>query len=71
MKLVTLLVKVEGAKHMSSNDYFRFVTQELVKKMDAPKQEKKQKEKEKHQLHGKWFGVLPFAFKLFFRSRKK
>ncbi|MFP7253281.1 YqzE family protein [Terribacillus goriensis] len=56
---------------MSSNDYFRFVTQELVKKMVAPKQEKKQKEKEKHQLHGKWFGVLPFAFKLFFRSRKK
>ncbi|QXE00413.1 YqzE-like protein [Terribacillus aidingensis] len=55
---------------MSSNDYFRFVTQELVKKMDTPKPEKKLKEKEKHQLHGKWFGVLPFAFKLLFRRKK-
>ncbi|PAD39495.1 YqzE family protein [Terribacillus sp. 7520-G] len=55
---------------MSSNDYFRFVTQELVKKMDAPKQKKKPKDKEKHQLHGKWFGVLPFAFKLLFRRKR-
>ncbi|KGP72948.1 YqzE family protein [Pontibacillus yanchengensis] len=59
---------------MSGNDYVKFMTQELVKYMDMPHEEK-QKRKEDKKLHRKpastqMFGVLPFAIKFLFRRNK-
>ncbi|HZH58328.1 MAG TPA: YqzE family protein [Metabacillus sp.] len=63
---------------MSTNDYVKYVTQQLVKYMDTPKETRKQqKEERKNQdsstayYSNRWFGVLPFAFKLFMNKRKQ
>ncbi|UOQ85993.1 YqzE family protein [Gracilibacillus salinarum] len=58
---------------MSSNDYVKYMTQRIVKYMDTPKDErKKQKEDSKPEVahSSKWFGVLPFAFRLLIQKRK-
>ncbi|WP_273130068.1 YqzE family protein [Metabacillus sp. HB246100] len=61
---------------MSTNDYVKYVTQQLVKFMDTPREtRKKQREERKTELEStfysnRWFGVLPFAFKLFIKKRK-
>ncbi|MGN8645462.1 YqzE family protein [Gracilibacillus sp. HCP3S3_G5_1] len=59
---------------MSNNDYVKYMTQRIVKYMDTPKdQRKKQKEERKQQdiaYSNKWFGVLPFAFRLLIQKRK-
>ena len=45
---------------MSTNDYVRFVTQQFVSYMDAPKEDRKQKKEqrraEKEPFMNKWFG---------------
>jgi len=60
---------------MSNNDYVKYVTEKIVHYMDTPKNErKKQKEyrKENQTIYpNKWFGVIPFAVRLFFQNRKK
>lgn len=63
---------------LSTNDYVKYVTQQLVKYMDTPKEaRKKQKEERKNNeisttyYSNRWLGVLPFAFKLFLKKRKK
>lgn len=60
---------------MSSNDYVKYMTEKIVHYMDTPKSErKKYKEQLKNQkpiYPNKWFGVLPFAIRLFFQNRKK
>ena len=44
---------------MSTNDYVRFVTQQFVSYMDAPKEDRKQKKEqrraEKEPFMNKWF----------------
>lgn len=59
---------------LSNNDYVKYMTQRIVKYMDTPKdQRKKQKEERKQQdiaYSNKWFGVLPFAFRLLIQKRK-
>ncbi|PWU68534.1 MULTISPECIES: YqzE family protein [Gracilibacillus] len=59
---------------MSSEDYVKYMTQKIVKYMDTPKEErqkqKKPREKEHHVYSNRWFGVLPFAFRLFLRRKK-
>ncbi|WP_163581100.1 YqzE family protein [Gracilibacillus saliphilus] len=59
---------------MSNNDYVKYMTQRIVKYMDTPKDERKKlKEARKQQeiaYSNKWFGVLPFAFRLLIQKRK-
>ncbi|KGX85003.1 YqzE family protein [Pontibacillus marinus] len=59
---------------MSGNDYVKFMTQEIVRYMDLPQEEKKKrKEEKKHQktpISNQMFGVLPFALKFFFKRDK-
>ncbi|MGG3889234.1 YqzE family protein [Metabacillus fastidiosus] len=61
---------------MSTNDYVKYVTQQLVKYMDTPKEERKQKKEEKKKVDvqpysNQWLGILPFAFKLIVNKKKK
>ncbi|MRS10023.1 YqzE family protein [Bacillus anthracis] len=57
---------------MSTNDYVRFVTQQFVSYMDAPKEDRKQKKEqrraEKEPFMNKWFGVMPLSATLLYRN---
>lgn len=59
---------------MSTNDYVRFVTQQFVSYMDAPKEDRKQQKQqrraEKEPFLNKWFGVMPLSAALFYRNVK-
>ncbi|WP_407268371.1 YqzE family protein [Radiobacillus sp. PE A8.2] len=62
---------------MSGNDYVKYMTQEVVKYMDTPQEERKKKRRERKQerradtpLSNRWFGLLPFAFKLLIKKKK-
>ncbi|SHN12139.1 YqzE family protein [Gracilibacillus kekensis] len=59
---------------MSNNDYVKYMTQRIVKYMDTPKDERKKSKVERgHEevtVSNKWFGVLPFAFRLLIQKRK-
>ncbi|WP_066193002.1 MULTISPECIES: YqzE family protein [Gracilibacillus] len=59
---------------MANNEYIKYMTQRVVKYMDTPKEERKQRKQERKQSEiaytNKWFGVLPFAIKLFMKERK-
>jgi hypothetical protein len=50
------------------------MTQQLVRYMDTPKEERKVKKtirkKERQPLFSRWFGVLPVAVMLFMKKRK-
>ncbi|KAB8128450.1 YqzE family protein [Gracilibacillus oryzae] len=59
---------------MANDDYVKYVTQRIVKYMDTPKNERrkdhKEIKKEEQFYSNRWFGVLPFAFRLFLQKRK-
>lgn len=59
---------------MADQDYVKYMTQRIVKYMDTPKEERKQQRRKKKEQNvnysNKWFGVLPFAFRLFFQRKK-
>ncbi|KGX90881.1 hypothetical protein N781_05805 [Pontibacillus halophilus JSM 076056 = DSM 19796] len=60
---------------MSGNDYVKFMTEELVRYMDMP-QEERERRKEmrkttRQSTENELFGVLPFAIKFLFRTRRK
>jgi hypothetical protein len=58
---------------MSGNDYVKFMTQEIVKYMELPHEERRKRKKgrKKEQwISGRWFGLLPFAFKLLVKKKK-
>ncbi|WP_035720901.1 YqzE family protein [Gracilibacillus boraciitolerans] len=59
---------------MPNNDYVKYMTQRIVKYMDTPKDERKnwkeQRKQENIPVSNKWFGVLPFAFRLLIQKRK-
>ncbi|PFK33147.1 YqzE family protein [Bacillus cereus] len=60
---------------MSTNDYVRFVTQQFVSYMDAPKEDRKQKKEqrraEKAPFLNRWFGMMPLSAVLFYQNVKK
>ncbi|MRX72610.1 YqzE family protein [Bacillus lacus] len=60
---------------MSANDYVKYITQQVVRYLDTPKEErsvkKARKKNEEPPLLNKWFGVLPFAFSLLLKKRNK
>ncbi|MBD8071330.1 YqzE family protein [Bacillus sp. PS06] len=60
---------------MSTNDYVKFMTQQIVSYMDQPKElrrETKQRKKtERAPFTSQWFGVLPVAFSLMFKKKNR
>ncbi|MFD1360687.1 YqzE family protein [Lentibacillus salinarum] len=58
--------------HISFNDYVKYLTQQITSYLDTPageKREQRVKNKVKPPVYSnRWFGVLPFAFKV---ARKK
>lgn len=59
---------------MSTNDYVKFVTQQFVRYIDQPKEERiqqrrKRKEERDSFVH-RWFGVIPFAIMMWYRKKK-
>jgi hypothetical protein len=50
------------------------MTQQLVRYMDTPKEERKaiktMRKTEKSPFASRWFGILPFAFMFFLKKRK-
>ncbi|QGQ47239.1 YqzE family protein [Metabacillus sediminilitoris] len=63
---------------MSTNDYVKYVTQQIVKYMDTPKETRKQQREERKQIEtsstvvsNRWLGILPFAIKLIMNKKKK
>jgi hypothetical protein len=55
---------------MSSSDYVRFLTEQFVRYIDNPKQQRPNK-KERQPRGYKWFGLVPLALGIFFRKRSK
>ncbi|WP_077618788.1 YqzE family protein [Bacillus sinesaloumensis] len=60
---------------MSTNDYVKFVTQQIVSYIDQPKEVRKatrqQRKEELPPLSNRWFGVMPLAVQLMFKKNKK
>ncbi|MEI4829253.1 MULTISPECIES: YqzE family protein [Bacillus] len=60
---------------MSTNDYIRYMTQQFVSYMDAPKADRKQKRQQRREERepflNRWFGVLPLSAAVFYRQVKK
>ncbi|GGN63916.1 MULTISPECIES: YqzE family protein [Oceanobacillus] len=59
---------------MSTNNYLKFITEEIVKYMNSPREERKERRKtdkqEESVVLNRWFGILPFSFKLFIKGRR-
>lgn len=60
---------------MKTNDYVKYMTEQFVKYMDTPKQERKEmKEKRKESKPPsriyQWFGILPLGCIMFFKRHK-
>ncbi|MBP1932823.1 YqzE family protein [Ammoniphilus resinae] len=53
---------------MSSNDIVKYITQEFVKYIDTPKNERKKRMKRRGSTH--WFGMIPLALRMVFRKKK-
>lgn len=57
---------------MTTNDYIKYMTEEVVKRIDEPravtKQRKQQRRLEKEPSMSKWFGVVPMAVTLWVRK---
>ncbi|RDW19187.1 YqzE family protein [Oceanobacillus arenosus] len=52
---------------MKSNEYVKFMTQQIVSYMELPAEERKKRKLEHKQptlYANRWFGVLPFALKV-------
>ncbi|MFD0767981.1 YqzE family protein [Bacillus sp. CGMCC 1.60114] len=60
---------------MSTNDYIRYMTQQFVSYMDAPKADRKQKRQQRREERepflNRWFGMLPLSAAVFYRQVKK
>ncbi|MDF2558506.1 MAG: hypothetical protein K0R71_2334 [Bacillales bacterium] len=60
---------------MKTNDYVKFITIELVKYLDEPKdirkQKKNQKKAEQPPRMQRWFGVIPMSLSLYYSEVKE
>ncbi|PTM59327.1 YqzE family protein [Desmospora activa] len=54
---------------MSSQDYIKFLVQEMVRYMDTPKQERKETRRQRKEQRPSWathwFGMVPHSVKMF------
>ncbi|MFD1426787.1 hypothetical protein JOD24_000975 [Kroppenstedtia sanguinis] len=60
---------------MSTNDYLKFLVQEMVKYMDTPREERRQARTLRREQRMHWtyrfFGMIPFGMKMFVGQQKK
>jgi len=60
---------------VSTNDYLKFVTEEVVKYIDTPKDKRKEQRKrrknERAPFLSRWFGIIPFAIAMSMKKRNK
>jgi len=58
---------------MSTNDYIKYITQQLVQYYDKPKELRKQQREDKKDLKSsfsfRWFGVIPYALSMLLRKK--
>jgi hypothetical protein len=58
---------------LSTNDYVKFVTQQIVTYIDQPKDKRKAKKKAKKNnklsFQYRWFGMIPLALSLLFKKK--
>ncbi|WP_416149531.1 YqzE family protein [Salipaludibacillus sp. HK11] len=59
---------------MKSNDYLKYMTQQIVSYADQPKEIRKanreQKKKLKPDISYRLFGMIPFSIRLFMKNRR-
>ncbi|SMO49296.1 YqzE family protein [Melghirimyces algeriensis] len=59
---------------MSTQDYLKFLVQEVVKHMDTPKEQRKEKRMNRRQKRlpwaYRWFGMVPLGMKMFASKQK-
>lgn len=64
---------------MSGNDYIKYFTEQMVAYMNHPeayrqarKDEKLQRQEQKKTIYtNRWFGIVPFAVKLFVKDKQQ
>ncbi|RSK27824.1 YqzE family protein [Bacillus sp. HMF5848] len=60
---------------MSTNDYVKYVTQQVVRYIDQPKAQRKHTKQTKRAQRDpfvtRWFGILPFAFQMIMKRNRK
>lgn len=59
---------------MSANDYVKFVTEQIVKYIDTPKevrvQRKAERKNAKTPFLTKWFGILPMSLSMLMKKKR-
>ncbi|TLS36347.1 YqzE family protein [Pseudalkalibacillus caeni] len=59
---------------MKSNDYVKYVTQEIVNYLDQPKEQRKHVKEQKRAFRQpflyRWFGILPMGVIMMFRRKR-
>ncbi|MGO4887133.1 YqzE family protein [Anaerobacillus sp. MEB173] len=59
---------------MSTNDYVKYVTQQIVSYVDKPKEERRAIKAEKKSVRlpfiYRWFGMVPLAFSITMKKRR-
>ncbi|MFD1397055.1 YqzE family protein [Kroppenstedtia eburnea] len=59
---------------MSTNDYLKFLVQEMVKYMDTPREERREARMLRREQRMHWtyrlFGMVPFGMKMFAGQQK-
>lgn len=60
---------------MKTNDYVKYITQEVVQYIDQPKDERKKLRQEKKDTKAdfmyRWFGIIPYVLMLKMQERKR
>ncbi|TYR82429.1 YqzE family protein [Priestia megaterium] len=60
---------------MKTNDYVKYVTQQLVQYMDQPKEQRRtqriKKKEARSSFSNRWFGMIPLSFMMWYRKTKK
>ncbi|ASA95487.1 MULTISPECIES: YqzE family protein [Anoxybacillus] len=62
---------------MAGNDYVKFMTEQVVKYLDQPRDERKKQRQQKKEFKKqqkqpflyRWFGVIPYAVILLFKRK--
>ncbi|PTX65030.1 YqzE-like protein [Melghirimyces profundicolus] len=59
---------------MSTQDYLKFLVQEMVKYMDTPKDQRKEQRIMRRDQRlpwiYRWFGIIPFGMKMYVEKKK-
>jgi len=60
---------------LKTNDYVKYMTQEIIKYMNTPRDERKEHKQEKIEMKPPFsqrlFGVLPFGFSMMLKKRQR